>query len=105
MNGFVSSPRADTCQREKSARGPVPPHWSSRHQEISRWRVGGRLLDRASLFVADTVARATREATGASEEDIDLVFGWQEALYSAKMQRHYETKFNRERRTAVTRML
>ena len=53
---------------------------------------------------ADTVARQTRHLTGASEQDIDMYFGWMEAFYSAKMQLHYESTFVRERRTAVTRM-
>jgi hypothetical protein len=54
---------------------------------------------------ADTVARRTMETTGATEQDIDLVFGWQESLYSQKMQLHYETTFNRERRVRVTMMV
>ena len=41
--------------------------------------------------------------TSASEQDIDLVFGWQEAMHSARMQLHYESKFDREKRKAVTR--
>ena len=40
--------------------------------------------------------------TGASEKDIDLLFGWLEAYYSAKMQDHYESVFTRERRCRVT---
>ena len=44
--------------------------------------------------------------TGASEQQhIDLVFGWQAAMYSARMQLHYESKFDREKRKAVTRMV
>lgn len=54
---------------------------------------------------ADTVARQTMEETGASEQDIDIVFGWMEAFYSAKMQMHYETKLIREKRSAVTRLI
>ena len=54
---------------------------------------------------ADTVARQTMGATGATEEDIDLTFGWQEAMYSKKMQIHYEGRFTRDRRTNVTRMM
>ena len=42
---------------------------------------------------------------GVSERDIDLVFGWQEAMYSRKMQDHYETRFNRDRRYRVTMYL
>ena len=53
--------------------------------------------------LSDTVARQTMAETGASEQDIDLVFGWQEAMHSARMQLHYESKFDREKRKAVTR--
>ena len=51
---------------------------------------------------ANTLARQHREETGATEQDIDLVFGWQEAFYSKKMQIHYESDFDRVRRAAVT---
>ena len=43
--------------------------------------------------------------TGVTEADIDLIFGWQEAFYSQKMQRHYESHFDRIRRAAVTSMI
>ena len=46
---------------------------------------------------ADTVARQTMHLTGATERDIDLVFGWKEAFYSKEMQLHYESSFDRER--------
>ena len=55
--------------------------------------------------MADTVARQTMSTTGASEQDIDLIFGWNERLYSQKMQVHYESKFDREKRKVVTRMV
>ena len=55
--------------------------------------------------LADTLARATMARSGASEQDIDLVFGWQENMYSQRMQYHYETRFNRERRYRVTMFL
>jgi hypothetical protein len=54
---------------------------------------------------ADTIARKTMQLTGATEQDIDLVFGWMEAMYSARMQIHYESRFDRDRRAAVTRMV
>ena len=54
---------------------------------------------------ADSVARQTMGQTGATEEDIDLTFGWQEAMYSKKMQIHYESRFTRDRRVNVTRMM
>ena len=53
---------------------------------------------------ADTVARQTMALTGTSEQDIDLYFGWQERFYQQKMQIHYESRFTRTRRTAVTSM-
>ena len=54
---------------------------------------------------ADTVARATMALTGATEQDIDMIFGWLEAFYSRKMQIHYQSDFDRERRCAVTRLI
>ena len=51
---------------------------------------------------ADTVARQTMALTGASEQDIDLYFGWLERFYQQKMQIHYESRFTRTRRSAVT---
>ena len=62
-------------------------------------------LNGITMRFADTVARQTRHETGASEQDIDIMFGWQEAFYSAKMQMHYETKLLREVRTCVTRLV
>jgi hypothetical protein len=55
--------------------------------------------------LADTLARATMARSGVSEQDIDLVFGWLENMYSQRMQYHYETRFNRERRYRVTMFL
>ena len=54
---------------------------------------------------ADTVARSTMARSGVSEQDIDRVFGWREAEYSHRMQYHYETRFNRDRRYRVTMYL
>ena len=45
------------------------------------------------------------EQTGVTEADIDIIFGWQEAFYSQKMQRHYESHFDRIRRAAVTSLI
>ena len=55
--------------------------------------------------LADTVARQTRDITGATEQDIDMVFGWLEAMYSQRMQLHYESRFDRIRRAMVTSQL
>ena len=54
---------------------------------------------------ADTIARATMHQTGATEEDIDMIFGWMEAFYSQKMQKHYQTRLVRDRRRMVTSMI
>ena len=54
---------------------------------------------------ADTIARETRHITGATEQDIDIIFGWNENLYSKNMQTHYESNFTRERRSVVTSMI
>ena len=54
---------------------------------------------------ADSVARATMSQTGATEDDIDLTFGWQERMYSQKMQNHYESLFTRDVRHRVTMYL
>ena len=51
---------------------------------------------------ADTMARETRHLTGASEQDIDIIFGWNEAMYAKNMQTHYESNFTREKRCIVT---
>jgi len=52
--------------------------------------------------MADTLARANMAKSGATEKDIDLVFGWLERMYSRIMQDHYETKFIRVKRYRVT---
>ena len=43
--------------------------------------------------------------TGASEQDIDSIFGWLEAYYSHKMQMYYASRFKRTVRCCVTRLL
>ena len=43
--------------------------------------------------------------TGATEEDIDCTFGWQEAMFNKKMQNHYQARFERTARAAVTSLL
>jgi hypothetical protein len=53
------------------------------------------------------VARETRAQTGASEMDIDVVFGWNEAERRKNMQLHYQglDRVQRVRRACVTMML
>ena len=54
---------------------------------------------------ADTKARDTMHVTGATERDIDLIFGWNEHMYRAVMQLHYESNTQRDRRAMVTSMM
>lgn len=54
---------------------------------------------------ADTCARETMRTTGATEQDIDIIFGWMEAFYSQKMQNLYESRFTREVRCRVTSLV
>ena len=54
---------------------------------------------------ADTVARQTMHITGATERDIDMIFGWNEHLARAVMQLHYESNMERDRRSKVTSMM
>ena len=51
---------------------------------------------------ADTVARETMHLSDATEQDIDLLFGWQESRYTQKMQLHYDSRFTRTRCSRVT---
>ena len=55
--------------------------------------------------LADTVARKSMARSGATEMDIDMMFGWQERMYNQRMQFHYETFFSRAVRHRVTMYL
>ena len=55
--------------------------------------------------LGDTTARRYRSFTGASEAAIDIYFGWQERVLKKAMQVHYESKFDREKRKNVTRLI
>ena len=52
-----------------------------------------------------TAARNDRQVTGATEQEIDIIYGWNEAMHNAKMQRHYDSDFDFLRRAAVTSMI
>ena len=65
-------------------------------EEWAQWKQLYTCVDRVKL------ARQTRALTGATEQDIDMIFGWLEAMYSHKMQLHYESRFDRTRRSMVT---
>ena len=52
--------------------------------------------------MADRVARRTRATTGASEEDIDAMFGWNEAAARKRQQLHYEGRAERAKRARIT---
>jgi hypothetical protein len=52
--------------------------------------------------MADHVARKSMNLTGASETDIDRMFGWNEAWYRKKMQLHYAGRDDRVKRAKIT---
>ena len=54
------------------------------------------------LEMADHVARQTMSETGASDTDIDRMFGWCEAWYRKKMQLHYAGRDDRVKRAKIT---
>ena len=86
--------------------GVAAEHWHDRDPELDLMGLAAPLWGHHSnRRLADTVARQTREETGATEQDIDIIFGWLENFYSAKMQMHYESKFDREKRKVVTMMV
>ena len=80
---------ADGPDPEVDLRGLAEPLWG--HHSIRRG--------------ADTKARHTMHITGATERDIDMVFGWNEHLYKAMMQLHYESNLQRDGRSKVTSMM
>ena len=86
MDAAYEEANAVTPDPELDLQGLVKPLWG--HHSFRRF--------------ADTVARLAMATTGATEEDIDVIFGWMEAFYSQKMQRHYESQPARERRSVVT---
>ena len=47
--------------------------------------------------LADTVARRYREASGTTEDQIDIYFGWHEKILLKAMQVHYASLSIRER--------
>jgi len=89
----------DKCHELSNPPGDADPWLDLQGLEIPLW--GHHSWSR----MADTVARATMAKSGATEQDIDLVFGWLEEMYSHRMQFHYETRFNRDRRYRVTMFL
>ena len=54
---------------------------------------------------ADTRARHTMHLTGSTERDIDMIFGWNEHMYKAIMQLHYESNLQRDKRAKVTSLM
>ena len=79
--------------------GDPDPELDLKGQAAPLW--GHHSLRRA----ADTIARASMDESGATEQDIDLYFGWLEKQYSQKMQLHYASRHDREQRTCVTRFV
>ena len=82
-------PNADGPDPELDLRGLAAPLWG--HHSVRRG--------------ADTKARHTMHITGATERDIDMLFGWNEHLYKAMMQLHYESNLQRDGRSKVTSMM
>jgi hypothetical protein len=80
---------AETADPELDLRGLSAPLWG--HHSARRG--------------ADTIARDSMEITGATERDIDIIFGWNEHMYRAVMQLHYESNTQRDRRAKVTSMM
>ena len=74
---------------ELDLNGALKPHWS--HHSWRRF--------------SDKVARETRNKTGASDMDIDLFYGWQEAMYRKLMQIHYAGRSDRVKRSRVTMLV
>ena len=52
--------------------------------------------------MADRVARRTRGETGASDEQLDEHFGWNEAKARKRQQLHYEGRTERVKRARIT---
>ena len=80
---------AESPDPELDLRGLEAPLWG--HHSFRRF--------------ADTVARETMEETDTSEGNIDIIFGWNEKMASKKMQLHYKSQFDREKRAKVTKMI
>ena len=80
---------ADGPDPELDLRGLAEPLWG--HHSVRRG--------------ADTKARHTMHLTGATERDIDMLFGWNEHLYKSMMQLHYESNIQRDGRSKVTSMM
>ena len=78
------------------ARGP-DPEFDLEGRDSPKW--GNHSIRR----VADSAARQSMAETGASEEDIDLVFGWNEAVHASKMQHYYASRRDIVRRAAARR--
>ena len=54
---------------------------------------------------ADRLARASMQETGASKEDLDDMFGWNQAERAKDMQVHYAGRLERSKRARVTMMI
>ena len=52
--------------------------------------------------MADRVARRTRGETGASDEQLDEHFNWNEAKARKRQQLHYEGRTERVKRARIT---
>ena len=52
--------------------------------------------------LADRCARDYRQLSGATEVEIDRMFGWNEAMYRRVMQLHYAGRHERVKRKMIT---
>ena len=55
--------------------------------------------------LADRSLRDNRSKSGASEVEIDRMFGWNEAAYRRVMQLHYAGRHEREARKCITKFM
>ena len=71
---------------------PDPPSWPRRPRgQIPKFST------HSLRRLADTQARRYREATGTTEDEIDIYFGWHEKILLKAMQVHYATLSIRDR--------
>ena len=73
----------DAHRRANADPDDPDPDLNLREGEEPRWTT------HSLRRLADTVARRDREATGTSEDEIDIFFGWQERILRKAMQVHY----------------
>ena len=63
---------------------------------------GEAMMPKATVNLISSGTRANMSKTGASESDIDRIFGWNESWYRKKMQLHYAGREDRVKRAKYT---